>query len=101
MLYVVKGNLVKGNVPTIAFIMNRESEEFTVETFTDLSGGSYASAVKGKADPQQPDNDAIPSAVPFMYGNASVETVRGIIHLYKTEYGFDISTSGPSKVCYT
>merc|ERR1712130_23103 len=24
--------------------------------------------------------------------------VRGIIHLYKTEYGFDISTNGPSKM---
>jgi len=33
-----------------------------------------------------------------MYGNAAVETVSGIIHLYKTEYGFDISQGGPSKV---
>ena len=72
-----------------------------METLTDLSGGSYAAAVKGKTDPQQPDGDVIPSAVPFMYGNASVETVRGIIHLYKTEYGFDISTNGPSKVRHT
>ena len=100
MLCVVNGKIDNAST-TVLILFYREAKEFTVETLTDLSGGSYAAAVKGNTDPQQPDVDAIPSAVPFMYGNASVETVRGIIHLYKTEYGFDISTNGPSKVRHT
>ena len=71
----------------------RESKEFTIETLTD---SSYASAVRSgknnsESDPDHPDSEALPEYVPFMYGNAAVETVRGILHLYRTDYGFDVS----------
>ena len=90
-----------------------EAKEFIVETINDfpLAESSYAAAVKGgtaksesaaessSGDSSNGDrNEPLPSAVPYLYGNAAVETVRGIIHLYKTEYGFDISLGGPSKV---
>ena len=71
----------------------RSSKDFTIETLTD---SSYASAVrsgKNNSESEQDQNDpeVLPEFVPFMYGNAAVETVRGIIHLYRTDYGFDIS----------
>ena len=31
-----------------------------------------------------------------MTGNAAIETVQGLIHLYKTNYGFNITEEGPS-----
>ena len=75
----------------------RSSKDFTIETLTD---SSYASAVrsgKNNSESEQDQNDpeVLPEFVPFMYGNAAVETVRGIIHLYRTDYGFDISEVCP------
>ena len=31
-----------------------------------------------------------------MSGNPSVQTVSGLLHLYRTDYGFDVSETGPS-----
>jgi hypothetical protein len=73
----------------------RVPKEFSVETIND-PGTSYASAAKGgeSEEIKEPEKQ-LKNAVPYMYGNASVETIRGIIHLYKTEYGFDVSQGGP------
>ena len=75
----------------------RSSKDFTIETLTD---SSYASAVRSgkhnsESEQDQNDPEVLPEFVPFMYGNAAVETVRGIIHLYRTDYGFDISEVHP------
>ena len=31
-----------------------------------------------------------------MTGNAAIESIHGLIHLYKTNYGFNITEEGPS-----
>jgi len=35
--------------------------------------------------------NSIPEAATYMSGNPAVQTVTGIIHLYRTDYAFDVS----------
>ena len=66
------------------------------------SNNSYASKVKGAQTTTNADGDnagtlasgnlgAIPEAATYMSGNPAVQTVTGIIHLYRTDYAFDVS----------
>jgi len=75
----------------------RKPKELTIETFTPMET-SYAQMVKGQSDGEQIADISTKDAVTYMSGNPAVQTVTGIIHLYRTDYGFDVSDIGPSRM---
>ena len=77
----------------------RESKEYSIESIVPMEH-SYAAKVKasqaeeGGAAKGDEKSDLV--AVSYMSGNPSVQTANGILHLYRTDYGFDVSETGPS-----
>ncbi|CBY19618.1 unnamed protein product [Oikopleura dioica] len=71
----------------------REFIEYSIEPVNFPLESTYADALKNST---QKVTNELTDRKPFMSGNAAIETIQGLIHLYKTNYGFNITEEGPS-----